>query len=363
MVPLVVGAASAGLSGLLARSLFEQLDTADEIHDQSPVVRHVHDATTGRSAAARPLGLRRVDRAAGRQRLCWFPDPMGAQDCYRAAHADPVLLHLAFPELLDHRQGLGDARPSTALRRRRRAHRTPVAAGRLALFQPARLVAGSAGQRRSPARPGAPPGLVGCGRCASERRGWKGLRGGVHLAIRWSTPTSSARTATATTVLEFTGLPDHPAIGLRRRGQRRAGRRSIRMTRAQFAQRGQGRRGAFEGRTIVLPWWRGLRPPPPPPRPAAPMLPLLHGWTASSTCSSSAPTRPWPSAARTSASTTVGTAGAFARRAGPPWPTAPRTRCRAGQGARRRAGHPRRSAWAARSACSWRAATPTSCAG
>ena len=35
---------------------------------------------------------------SGRE-LCWFPDPIGARDCYRAAHADPVLLHFAFPEV------------------------------------------------------------------------------------------------------------------------------------------------------------------------------------------------------------------------------------------------------------------------
>ena len=41
-----------------------------------------------------------IERPGGSGReLCWFPDPMGAQDCYRAAHADPVLLHLAFPEV------------------------------------------------------------------------------------------------------------------------------------------------------------------------------------------------------------------------------------------------------------------------
>jgi len=30
--------------------------------------------------------------------LCWFPDPIGAHDCYRAALPDPLLLHRAFPE-------------------------------------------------------------------------------------------------------------------------------------------------------------------------------------------------------------------------------------------------------------------------
>ena len=34
---------------------------------------------------------------AGRE-LVWFPDPLGARDCYRAALADPVLLSASFPE-------------------------------------------------------------------------------------------------------------------------------------------------------------------------------------------------------------------------------------------------------------------------
>ena len=29
--------------------------------------------------------------------LCWFPDPVGAHDCYRAALPDPALLHRVFP--------------------------------------------------------------------------------------------------------------------------------------------------------------------------------------------------------------------------------------------------------------------------
>lgn len=103
--PLVVGAAMApGLSGLLARSLAGQLDVADEIH--------VAVSGTGGPACARrhhhALGSRAlgwadgewIERPGGSGReLCWFPDPMGARDCYRAAHADPVLLHFAFPEV------------------------------------------------------------------------------------------------------------------------------------------------------------------------------------------------------------------------------------------------------------------------
>jgi len=36
------------------------------------------------------------DGGSGRE-LCWFPDPIGARDCYRAALVDPELLVRAFP--------------------------------------------------------------------------------------------------------------------------------------------------------------------------------------------------------------------------------------------------------------------------
>jgi hypothetical protein len=39
-----------------------------------------------------------MHRPAGSGReLCWFPEPIGAYDCYRAEMSDPLLLHEAFP--------------------------------------------------------------------------------------------------------------------------------------------------------------------------------------------------------------------------------------------------------------------------
>jgi hypothetical protein len=103
--PLIVGAAMApGLSGLLARSLADQLDVADELHvaisgTGGPACARLHH----RSLGSRALGWADgewIERPGGSGReLCWFPDPIGARDCYRAAHADPVLLHLAFPDV------------------------------------------------------------------------------------------------------------------------------------------------------------------------------------------------------------------------------------------------------------------------
>ncbi|MGB3411702.1 MAG: Gfo/Idh/MocA family oxidoreductase [Microthrixaceae bacterium] len=95
---LVVGAAMApGFSCLLAAHAAELFDRVDEIH-------------TGRAGAAGPGCARQRLKAlrgtavdwrdgdwvkrpgfSGRE-LLWFPDPIGARDCYRAALADPLLL-------------------------------------------------------------------------------------------------------------------------------------------------------------------------------------------------------------------------------------------------------------------------------
>ncbi len=41
-----------------------------------------------------------LERPAGSGReLCWFPEPVGARDCYRGELADPVLLHRSFPDV------------------------------------------------------------------------------------------------------------------------------------------------------------------------------------------------------------------------------------------------------------------------
>lgn len=103
-VPLVVSAGmSPGLSGLLARQLADGLTAVDEIHvavhgTAGPACALQHH----RALAGRAVGWhdgRWIERSAGAGReLCWFPEPVGAYDCYRAELADPVLLREAFPE-------------------------------------------------------------------------------------------------------------------------------------------------------------------------------------------------------------------------------------------------------------------------
>jgi hypothetical protein len=100
---LVVGAAlSPGLSGLVARHLASQLAAVDEIHiaihgTAGPACARSHH----RSLSRRSMAWHEGDWAdylggSGRE-LCWFPEPVGALDCYRADIADPLLLHAAFP--------------------------------------------------------------------------------------------------------------------------------------------------------------------------------------------------------------------------------------------------------------------------
>ena len=102
---LFVGAAVApGLSGLIARHLAGQLTTVDEIHiavhgTAGPAcARSHHQSLSGRSMAWHEGEW--VDHLGGTGReLCWFPEPVGALDCYRADIADPLLLHAAFPDV------------------------------------------------------------------------------------------------------------------------------------------------------------------------------------------------------------------------------------------------------------------------
>jgi len=103
---LVVGAsASPGLSGLLVHMMSLRFDTIDEAHvavhgTAGPACAHQHH----RALARQSIGWHDGDwlrRPAGSGReLCWFPDPVGPRDCYRAEMADPVVLHHGFAELI-----------------------------------------------------------------------------------------------------------------------------------------------------------------------------------------------------------------------------------------------------------------------
>jgi saccharopine dehydrogenase-like NADP-dependent oxidoreductase len=95
---LVLGAAfSPGLSCLLARHAADLLDDVTEIHvaragTGGPACAAQHHRALGGSALDwRNGGWQRRAAGSGRE-LCWFPDPVGAADCYRAGLPDALLL-------------------------------------------------------------------------------------------------------------------------------------------------------------------------------------------------------------------------------------------------------------------------------
>lgn len=104
-VTVVVGAGfGPGLSCVLAAHAASFLDEVDEIHvarigtGGPACARQHHAALAGRAIDWRDGGW--VERRGGSGReLCWFPDPIGAADCYRAALPDALLLVPAFPQV------------------------------------------------------------------------------------------------------------------------------------------------------------------------------------------------------------------------------------------------------------------------
>ncbi len=102
-VTVVAGAGfSPGLTCVLARHAAATFETVDEIHvarsgtGGPACARAHHAALTGTALDWRDGGWQRRTAGSGRE-LCWFPDPIGAEDCYRAELPDALLLVPAFP--------------------------------------------------------------------------------------------------------------------------------------------------------------------------------------------------------------------------------------------------------------------------
>jgi len=102
-VTVVVGAGfSPGLTCVLARHAAAGFERVDEVHvarsgtGGPACARAHHAALTGTSLDWRDGGWQRRRAGSGRE-LCWFPDPLGAADCYRAELPDAMLLVPAFP--------------------------------------------------------------------------------------------------------------------------------------------------------------------------------------------------------------------------------------------------------------------------
>jgi saccharopine dehydrogenase-like NADP-dependent oxidoreductase len=102
-VPVVVGAGfSPGLTCVLARHAARRFEAIDEVHvarsgtGGPACARAHHKALAGTSLDWRDGGWQRRPAGSGRE-LCWFPDPVGGQDCYRAELPDALLLVPPFP--------------------------------------------------------------------------------------------------------------------------------------------------------------------------------------------------------------------------------------------------------------------------
>lgn len=100
---VVVGAGfSPGLSCVLARHAAGAFTVVDEIHvavtgtGGPACARQHHRALAGWSIDWRDGGWVTRRGGSGRE-LCFFPDPVGGQDCYRAARPEALLLAPVFP--------------------------------------------------------------------------------------------------------------------------------------------------------------------------------------------------------------------------------------------------------------------------
>lgn len=100
---VVIGAGFApGLTCVLAAHGAATFDDIEELHvakvgTAGPAcARSHHRALASETRDWRAGAWFRRRGGSGRE-LCWFPDPVGGQDCYRAALPDAQLLHAAFP--------------------------------------------------------------------------------------------------------------------------------------------------------------------------------------------------------------------------------------------------------------------------
>ena len=172
-----------GLTCLLARLRGGRLrhgrrDPRGQARHRGPACARQHHRALGSTA----VGWNEdgwFDRPGGSGReLCWFPDPIGALDCYRAGLGDPLLLVPAFAGVAAgvgpgqrHAPGSPDGPPADAVAHRpRRRHRCGPGRG------PGR-------PRRRPGHRGARrPRLAGGGRGARGRGGRAGRRRGAASA-------------------------------------------------------------------------------------------------------------------------------------------------------------------------------------
>jgi saccharopine dehydrogenase-like NADP-dependent oxidoreductase len=100
---VAVGAGFApGLTCVLAAHAAARFDVVDEIHvakvgTGGPACARAHHRSLAGEAVDWREGAWVRRRGGSGRELCWFPDPVGGEDCYRAAAPDALVLVPAFP--------------------------------------------------------------------------------------------------------------------------------------------------------------------------------------------------------------------------------------------------------------------------
>lgn len=94
---IVGAAASPGFTGLLVSHMSKAFDVVDEVHvavhgTGGPACARQHHGSLGEVSVGWHDGEWLLRPGGSGRELCWFPDPVGARDCYRFASAEPVLL-------------------------------------------------------------------------------------------------------------------------------------------------------------------------------------------------------------------------------------------------------------------------------
>ncbi len=172
-VPVVLGCGfSPGLSCVLARHGAATMDRVDEIHVSrsgtgGPACARQHHRALGQTSLDWRDGAWMERPSASGRELNWFPDPIGAMDCYRAALPDPLLL---LPEF----DGIKRITARVAANRRNRL------TARLPMLRP-------------PHQDGGPGGV------RVELRGWRGDESVVRVLGAMDRPATAAAAVAALT--------------------------------------------------------------------------------------------------------------------------------------------------------------------
>lgn len=102
-VHVVIGAGFApGLTCVLAKHASRKFESVEELHiaksgTGGPACARQHHRALGRGAIDWRDGAWDERPGGSGRELCWFPDPIGPQDCYRAELPDALLLVPGFP--------------------------------------------------------------------------------------------------------------------------------------------------------------------------------------------------------------------------------------------------------------------------